>query len=194
MALWLPPSASKRQAPNEFREAVGSWARQYGGMGDVVWVAEPINCWAVRLSLKDGDPRLRNPDEGTHFEQTLLHEWVDPRREPDHPKRDKLRRDARNSRMPGYAAIELEELGVEGLIQILDKGSTMSGRGEFQSPMDAFRHVQNRHREDREKVREAALDTARQRVTARRRQALGIPFVGVIANLTTDTTSSGATS
>ena len=52
-----------RVAPYEFRDAAELFARQYGGHGDIVWVAAPVNCWQVRFTLKPGDPRLRHPDE-----------------------------------------------------------------------------------------------------------------------------------
>ncbi len=192
--LWLPSHHAKRVAPVEFRDAVESWARQYSGHGDVVWVDNPINCWAVRLSLMPGDPRLKHPDEGTHFEQTLLHEWVDPRRDPSHPKKDRLRRHERTNRlMPGYVAYDLDEIGIQGLVNMLEKGSLLSGRGEFKSPLAALQYTRNQHRKQREADFAAARDNAIQKAKAVRRRIQGLPLVSVGIDLNT-TRSSGVSS
>lgn len=179
MKLWLPNHHAEPKAPVEVREAIGLWARQYGGFGDVVWAPDPINCWAVRLSLKPGDPRLKNPDEGTHFEQVLLQEWVDPRKMPSHPKKDLLKRDRFNRLQPGFVALTLEELGTEGILEILSKGSLMSGRGEFKSAQDALDRIRAHHNLDREKALETARDNARHKATQVRRRVLKIPFLPV---------------
>ncbi len=113
---------TSRVAPYEFRDTAELFARRYGGHGDIVWVAAPVNCWQVRFTLKPGDPRLRHPDDGTHYEAVLLHEFVDPAREPTHPKLDQLPRDSRNRYKPAFVAIELDELGTSGLQEILEKG------------------------------------------------------------------------
>ena len=170
---------TSRVAPYEFRDTAELFARQYGGHGDIVWVAAPVNCWQVRFTLKPGDPRLRNPDDGTHFEAVLLHEFVDPAREPTHPKLDQLPRDSRNRYKPAFVAIELDDLGTSGLQEILEKGSLLSGRGEFISSEQAAKAVLDRHRNHRERTRQQLRDAARHRALADRRSLLDIPTVPV---------------
>ena len=182
MKLFLPSHHADRTAPSEFRDAVETWARQFGGHGDVVWCPDPINAWAVRLSLKPGDPRLKHPDESTHLEQVILHEWVDPRK--PHPLRGKCRRrNAKNQLVPQYVALELDDLGIQGLLEILDKGSVLTGRGEFKNAQEALAVVRDRnHRTNAQRqadARELALDITR----STRRRRLKIPFLPVAIDL-----------
>lgn len=166
-----------RVAPAEFRDEVELFARQHGGHGDIQWVPAPVSCWQVRLSLKPGDPRLRHPDEGTHFETVELHEWVDPKLEPAHPKLHLLRRSAAtNEPLQGYVAIELDELGVGGLRELLEKGSLLSGRGEYSSAEAAAKAVADRHRNLRERARQKQRESVAERALDRRRQILKIPY------------------
>ena len=168
-----------RVAPYEFRDTAELFARQYGGHGDIVWVAAPVNCWQVRFTLKPGDPRLRHPDNGTHFEAVLLHEFVDPDREPTHPKLDQLPRDKRNRHKPAFVAIELDDLGTSGLQEILERGSLLSGRGEFTSAEQASKAVLDRHRNLRERTRQELRDASRHRTLDGRRKFLDIPQIPV---------------
>ena len=185
MGLVVNRHDMKRRAPTEFRDEAELFARQYSGHGDVVWVGAPVNCWQVRLTLAPNDPRLRHPDDGTHFESAELHEWVDPSREPSHPKLDKLPRNARtNAVTPGYIPLELDEIGVSGLRKLLEKGSLMSGRGEYESSEAATKAVVSQHRMLRETTEADQRDNARQRMKYGRRRALGIPMIPVGIDLT----------
>ena len=170
---------TSRVAPYEFRDTAELFARRYGGHGDIVWVAAPVNCWQVRFTLKSGDPRLQHPDDGTHYEAVLLHEFVDPNREPTHPKLDLLPRDNRNRPTPAFVPIELDDLGTSGLQEILEKGSLLSGRGEFTSSEQAAKAVLDRHRNHRERTRQELRDAARHRTLDDRRKFLDIPQVPV---------------
>lgn len=181
MAISLAPGGRQaRVAPVEFRDAVELYARGNGVHADVRWVPEPINAWSVEFTLKPGDPRLRSNDPADHKESVLLIEWVDPRREPDHPRRHLLRRHpATNALMPGYVPIELEALGVSGVVEWLERGSVLSGRGEFQDATDAAKQVLQRNAANREADRKQARDNADMRWRENRRAALGIPQIPV---------------
>jgi hypothetical protein len=150
-----------------------------------VWVPDPINCWSVRFTLKHGDPRLRNPNDGEHFESILLHEWVDPKIEPNHPKVGQLPRNGSGQRVPAYLRIELDEVGVSGLVEILQKGSLLSGRGEFKSAEAAAQHSMRKHREMREKTHRDLREQAGLRAVDVRRTVEGIPYHRVGIDLTT---------
>ena len=181
-------TAGRRQptriAPNEFRDAVELYARQFGGHGDVVWVGDPINCWQVRLTLSPGDPRLRGM-EGEVFETVELQEFVHPdSAHPAFPATNRgllkhLRRDTRGRLLPSFVAMELDDLGVSGLVEILERGSVFSGRGEFKSAEDAMQAVLRRERDRRERMRLQNRQQARDVAVATRRRILKIPFIPV---------------
>lgn len=168
-------SQPTREAPMEFQRAVAAFARDHGGQSaEIIWIPYEVNCWQVKL-YKRGDDPSRSQDPGTHFEPVFLHEWVDPRTEPNHPRLDRLP----NRNRPGYVSLELEELGVQGLVNILEKGSLLSGRGEYQSAEHALHASLKREQERSEKRQLAAKDSAVTRWKDKRRQALKIPFLPV---------------
>lgn len=175
-------SAQRRIAPNEFSEAVEHYARQHGGHARIEWVPAPANVWRVMLTLKPGDPRMK---AGQTEEAVTLHEWVSP--DPTHPsypwhdlkKLDRLRRNNRNQRIASYVSLELEELGPTGMVEMLEKGSLLSGRGEFKSPEAAMHHVLHRHRMLQERRRLQLKSRNKDRLTDERRRILKIPFLPV---------------
>ena len=163
-----------REAPQDFQRAVADFARANSGQtAEIVWVTDPVNCWQVRLYLRGDDPR-RTDDPSTHFEPVLLHEWVDPKLEPHHPHLDRLARGK-----PGFVAYELEDLGISGLISILEKGSVLSGRGDYKSAEHALHASLKRENERQAKIQADAKDQAVQRTKDIRRRVLKIPFIPV---------------
>ena len=183
--LLIPRGSDRRLAPVEYRDAVALYARQHGGGGDIIWMGAPVNCWRVQLTLKPDDPRLKGKDDEV-YETVDLQQYVHP--DPTHPAYprsdpkllDKLRRHPRNNRlMPGYVAFELDELGVSGVTEMLERGSLFSGRGEFQSAEEAMRVIMDRRRgvlaENRQRQRDETGALARDV----RRRVLKIPFLPV---------------
>ena len=61
-----------------------------------------------------------------------------------------------------------------------------SGRGQFNSLEEQLRKVNENNEAARRKNRADAKDHALARTADQRRSALGIPFVGVIADITPD--------
>lgn len=174
-----------RVAPVEYRDAVALYAREIGASGDIVWVDAPVNCWQVRLSLNPNDPRCRRM-KGEAVETVELQRWVHPDpAHPSYPKDDprlleRLRRHPRtNLRMPGYVAFELTDLGVSGVVEILQRGSLLTGRGEFNSLEEVLEVVDRRERDKRDREREAHRQGARDLAAATRRKVLKIPFLPV---------------
>ena len=168
------------KAPLEYREAVAAYARSHGGSGgDVVWVSDPVNTWQVRLNLKTGDPRLQDHSSDL-FEAVLLHQWVHPEKEPLNPLRERCKRHPRTNRlMPSYVALLLPELGVGGLITILEKGSLMTGRGEFKSAEHAMQVVLAKKYEDQNKLVQEKRQDVGDRSKDLRRMLFKIPFIPV---------------
>lgn len=177
--------SGKRVAPVEIRDAVEAFARKSGTHGDVLWVGQPINAWQVRLTLKEGDPRLRSDHPDDKYEAVLLQEWVDPAKEPHNPLAKRLtRRDRWNRLLPGYVSLELEELGVAGILAILERGSLMTGRGEFKNAEEAIKKTREANTAAKDIARRKAREEAGARARDIRRQLQKIPYHRVGIDLT----------
>lgn len=163
-----------RRAPVEYADAVEMWARGNGGHATLKWLEDPMNCWAVILSFKPNDPRAGTDADG---EPVLLHDWkpaewwakYQPERARRHPRTNRI--------MPANYAYDLEELGISEIIERLDRGNILSGRGEFQSAEQAGRAQVEKFRTDKHRRRRAARDEASHRAKDRRRSLLGIPLL-----------------
>ena len=84
---------------------------------------------------------------------------------------DKLPRDPRtNAPRPGFIAMELEDIGVSGLITMLQKGSALSGRGEHATPEDALRHALDQEKKRADRERRSVKDTAVEKFKALRKR------------------------
>lgn len=104
--------------PVEIRDAVEQWARTCGRHADIVFVPHtrpPIP--QVRIELLPHDPRLRAWQEGDADEKPVetveLVEWNDEKK--------------------CYVGMNLTDLGAGGVVELLERGNTWSGRGEFSS-------------------------------------------------------------
>ena len=192
----LGRSTPVRQAPVEYRDAAALYARGFGAGGDVVWLGDPVNCWQVRITLSPGDPRLRKQDGEEIYETVELQEFVHP--DPTHvsyprhnPKLlDSLRRHhATNRLLPGFVAFELDDIGVSGLVEMLERGSLLSGRGEQQSLEGALHHIRGREHIRRDQAKAESRQYARDLSVATRRRILKIPFIPVGIELRRNTTS-----
>jgi len=165
-----------RPVPVAFADAVEKWARAHGGHAKLKWLQAPMNCWAVILEYRVGDPRKASADDG---EPVLLHEfWTAEQWAARAPERAR-RHPADNRIMPGYYAYELDDLGVEGVIARLDQGNILSGRGEFDSLEGAAAKARADNEKVQERRRESGRDDAGARFRDGRRQALDIPFLPV---------------
>lgn len=165
-----------RTAPVEISDGLELWARQHGGHASLKWLDAPMNCWVVRLSLKVGDPRLQSDKP---YEQVYLHEYRDAEWWAKHAP-EKARRHQRSNRiMGGSYAFDLDELGLEGVIQILDRGNLLSGRGEFRSAEEAGRKQVEKFRSAKHKRRLSLREDARHDALDKRRSILKIPFLPI---------------
>lgn len=165
-APWMSPTDRTRYIPREMAAAVDEWARQWGRRGTIGWNAA-LNCAVIDLSLKPDDPRMQAWQEGR-----LKHEPKESIPLNWQPKGKQY-----------FEPINLEELGVSGLIDMLDKANAWSGRGEYSSMMEAVNAVERKNEELREMMRKAALDNCRDRARDMRRQILDLPLVSVPENI-----------
>lgn len=122
-------------APPEIAEAVELYAREGGRTGSIRYAPYPLNLWEARFSLKPNDPAMRAWQEGRASEpptETVL--FVE--QNPDSGKRKSFvdDRGRRITYVDGpFRAIDIRQLGAEGVRNFLQKGNTWSGRGQFAS-------------------------------------------------------------
>lgn len=150
----------KRHPPVEIADGVALWGRKHNRSARLRWYNAPMNCWAVMLGYKEGDPRR---EDGTKDEPVFLHEWKSAewwtQHEPLRAPR-KMYATGRTRIRGGYRAFDLDELGLEGIIRILDGGDILSARGEFDSVMDAGNKIEQKFRTEKHRRRLFLRDEA----------------------------------
>lgn len=160
-----------RRAPVEYADAVEKYFRRSDRHGRLYWVPA-IRTWVIKVTLRPDDPRMGAWREGRlteePFEQIELAEY----------KEDAVRlSDGRV--IPGYVGYDLEELGVSGLVNMLEEADVQSGRGRFNSLSEAVAFQRQAQKDAHERARKAQRDAAVDRSLDRRRSVLKIPFLGV---------------
>lgn len=168
---------STRQVPFAFRDAVELWARQNRGThGSIGW-NEALKCYVIDFDLKPDDPRMKAYRDGR-----VKHE---PKESiPLHRQLTKV--DPKTGRVTHagpYVAINLEQLGVSGLLEMLDKANAWSGRGEFKTMREAVQAAEDHNERLRAEIMKAAKENARDFAKDSRRQVFDLPFVNVPANI-----------
>jgi hypothetical protein len=177
-----------RTPPVEIADAVETWARQYGRHATLRFVPHmQPPCWSVNLTLKPDDPALRRWQEGAASELptegVLLLEW-DAGAGEIQP--------ATGEPAGAYRAVSLEEYGADGVVALLERGNTWSGRGEFASMQEAVTAAASRSREEKNRRRAQMRQWARDLAADQRRQILQIPLVPVGIALGTRVENDGA--
>lgn len=155
--------------PVEIADGVELWARQQGRHARLFW--HPImSCWCIEFELRDDDPRLRKWQDQTikldskPTESVPLHSW--------NPKTNR------------YEAWDLEQRGVTGIIEHLDKANLLSGRGEHNTLWEALTAVEAKNEANRQKWKKYAGEGGREHASYIRRRLLGnMPLVSVPANI-----------
>lgn len=158
------------QAPVAFRDALEKWARGHGRHADLVYV--PAICtWQVRLSPMPNDPQLELHKQGKVKYEELWEtiELVEAKK----PKEITAK-----SPSP-YKPIPLGEIGIDGLLALLDKGNMWSRRGDFNSLQEALVAARERQKMTTEKLRRDERDNAGYMAQWFRRQIFKVPFLRV---------------
>ena len=155
--------------PVEFADAVEMYARRHDRNGALRFIPPPVNCWIVAFSLKPNDPRRLLGDD----QEEIVYLWRQPTREERAKQNGPL----------NYVGYKLDELGVTGLVEFLEKTNTWSGRGQYDSLASAMRDQDEKKATAMQKAvdqgRQDAVDDGMQK----RRQVLKIPFLPVGINL-----------
>lgn len=179
-------SEAERYAPVEYRDAVTEYYRSYGKSADLVWAGAPLNCWQVRIKPLSTDPRREAEQEGVAAPEEVVETVELLRENPDFGwEFDRLGR--KKKFHPAYVAIELEEIGIEALLDILREGDSFSGRGRFDSIEEARKHARQERIQKQYDAEKAARQEAMDLAGAVRRQVLKIPFLPVGKTITGDT-------
>ena len=166
-ASWMSPDDNRVTIPWDIADAVEMWAREKRGThGRIAWNAV-MRCPVIDFELKADDPRMKAYRDGR-----LKHE----------PKESIPLHYQKEGGGPFYP-INLTELGVSGLMEMLDRANTWSGRGEFKSTMAAIAATERKNEALRDSIRAAAKDNARERAKDMRRQIFDLPMVTVPENI-----------
>lgn len=165
-------TTSEFEVPEEFQNAVKNWAANYGRQAKMAFIPYPKGasshpgCFTIFLERKGDDPARKLYQEGvqgaTAYEAVPLQEW------------DILAQE--------YVPLNIHEYGPGGIVQILQKGDTWSGTGEYKDMREAaaasIKRMERARKAERDAVRESGKETG----WLHRRTALGIPFVGASGN------------
>ena len=128
-----------------------------------MWIPEPVCQWQVRITLRPDDPALRAYQAGEAEEEPV--ETV----EITYFDED----------VGLYVGYELDELGVSGLVEMLEKGDMWSGQGRFGSIQEAMTWQVGTQRAQRERLRQAMKDEALAVGRDVRKRVLGEPVLPV---------------
>lgn len=154
--------------PVDIADSVELWARQQGRHARLFW--HPLlKCFCIEFQLRADDPRLRRIQDGTAKLESVPTESV-----PLHSWNPKTKR---------YEAWDLEQRGVTGIIEHLDKANLLSGRGEYNTLWESMAAVEKKNAENRERMRRFAGEGGREDAAPLRRRILGNAWVTVPANI-----------
>jgi hypothetical protein len=162
----IATARNPHEIPWEFADAVEIWCREHGRHGTMVW--NPVlRCPDIRMDLKPDDPRLEGWQNGRLKHKPYEHVYLHHQTEIGGP----------------LVAIDLYELGIEGLKERLDRGNLMSGRGEYDNIYNATLAVDAHNLEVEQKMKDTAIENARLRARDNKRRILDQPLVAVPDNL-----------
>ena len=158
------------RAPHAFQEEAELWARGSGRHAKLHF--SPSGTWFVRISLKSDDKRLSLHQMGLAPEPMGEDVWL----HIPNPHEGQV---IRGVRQGPHIPLNLEQLGVSGLREFLEKGDTWSGRGEYLSLVDQLRKVNETNEDVRIKNRAFHKEESRHEMRESRRFRYKIPFLPV---------------
>lgn len=144
--------------PWEIEEAVKLWARQWG-RGATIRMHPVLRCPCIEFELPNESPRMQAWLEGkVKFKPT---EFVALHRQDPVTK--------------GFKAIDLNEIGVSGLLSWLDEANSWSGHSD--DIYTSLLKVDEKNEARRATMRKAIEDAAKETAWLHRRRIEGVPFV-----------------
>lgn len=175
MGLALPKSMlrhwDRSPAPIEFSDAVELYARRFGRHGRLHFVPV-LNCWIVELKVGEfwviGEESDDQSEASAHaLEPTEVFYLTRPSTPAE--------RASTGAPTMGY---KLDELGVQGMIDYLERTNTLTGRGEFTSNYDAAIQQLEQQRVGVGKVVQGHKDNAVYSQQQKRKQVEGVQQKG----------------
>jgi hypothetical protein len=165
-APWMAPNTG-RVIPWQLSDAVEMWARERGKHATIGWNSA-TNCAVIDFTLRPDDPRMKAYREGKlRFEpkESLLLNY----RETDSQGRE----------YGPFLPLDIEQLGVSGVINMLNEGDVQSGNGKYADMQQAVHAIERRNAQARAKMKDVAVENARLRARDDRRWVAGQPLVTV---------------
>jgi len=164
------------RAPWDIQETVELWAREQGRTARMHLA--PGGTWFVRLSLRCNDPRMLLAQQGITAEPPGEDVWF----HIPNPREGKV---VSGVRQGPYIPLDINQMGVSGVREFLEKGNTWSGRGEYLSLIDQLHKVRATNEEVRLKSRADAREESRHEQRDKRRWRFKIPYLTVGIDLKT---------
>ena len=158
-------------APHDIRDAVELYARKSGRTGTIHFV--PFGGWFVRFNLRSNDSRMLLWKNGTAPEPPSEDVWL----HRENPRFGKFIPGTNMEREPRYLPYQLHELGVTGVVEILERGNTFSKRGEHDSLESAVKQAGESNLAMKRKNRADQKEASRLESREKRRSILKIPFL-----------------
>jgi hypothetical protein len=145
--------------PADIAEAVEMWARGRGRHARMEWNPH-LGCAVIHFRIPGNSRSLADYQAGLAPEPTesiALHEW-----------------DAEKGH---YVPLDLGQYGVGGIVELLERADTRSGRGEFGSLQEQVDAVMRRNEVTRRQQAATAEEAGREAAWLHRRSILGTPQV-----------------
>lgn len=128
-----------------------------------------MECWTINLTMPADAPVMKSYRDGNLEQSEVPTEGI-PLIEQD-PKTGKFR------------ALDLEQYGPSGIVEMLEKGDTWSGRGEHRSLTEFVAKTIEANREHRENVKKQQKEIVREELKERRHKKFGAPTISVPKNI-----------
>jgi hypothetical protein len=159
--------------PAEYADAVELYARRNGRHATMKFIP-PLSAWVIEFTLKAGDPRMALAQaQITEEPKEVVYVWRWVEKSP------------LAKGMGCFVGYRLDELGVGGLIEWLEKSNTW-GRGEYRSHTEAAQDQADKAVKAKEKIADEHRQNAKDRGLEYRRQVGEIPYLTVGITLTDD--------
>lgn len=160
----ISPITGRRLPPMEVEAAVVQYYRNKGLGARLGW-HEFMKCWVIEIDLKDDDPRREAARKGLGraVEVVPLH----------YP-----------SKGGHMTAMELDEIGASGIVELLQQGDLLTGRGEYPDLLTAVRAQHARNEKNKADMYARAAEAGMEAANRNKRQILeglghSLPFVTV---------------
>ncbi|MGE0451080.1 MAG: hypothetical protein AB7Q29_16020 [Vicinamibacterales bacterium] len=171
--------------PADIADEVERYARESGRHATLMAVPQFIDrgtgkdwTWIIKFTAKEHDGALESFQQGEVAEAPGEMVWL---HEPNPRAGQHI--SGSHYREPDYLPLDIEEMGASGVREFLERGNAWSGRGEYDSLVEAVEDARRTNEETFQKVRAQAKEDNRYLQRDMRRQRFRIPFIGVLRDI-----------